>query len=60
MLKENIESNKTISPNSREIETLKQNFPQFFDKDGAFLFDRFKAMLKQSDITLTKEGYVYF
>lgn len=26
-------------------------------KTGAFLFDRFKAMLKQSDITLTKEGY---
>lgn len=57
MLKENIEINKTISPNSREIEKLKYNFPQFFDKEGAFLFDRFKAMLNQSDITLNKEGY---
>lgn len=57
MLKQNIEINKTISPNSREIEKLKHNFPQFFDKEGAFLFDRFKAMLNQSDITLNKEGY---
>lgn len=34
MLKENMMANENIKPNSREIETLKQNFPQFFDKDG--------------------------
>lgn len=57
MLKDNIKANDNIKPNSKEIEKLKNNFPQFFDKDGEFLLDRFKEMLKQSDITLTKEGY---
>ena len=57
MLKDNIIANENIKPNSNEIEKLKANFPQFFDKDGEFLLDRFKEMLRQSDITLNKEGY---
>ena len=57
MLKDNIMTNENIKPNSNEIEKLKANFPQFFDKDGEFLLDRFKKMLRQSDITLNKEGY---
>ncbi len=50
-------ANENIKPNSNEIEKLKQNFPQFFDKDGEFLIDRFMEMLKTSDINLSKEGY---
>ncbi|MDD7306576.1 MAG: hypothetical protein PUG67_08305 [Peptoniphilaceae bacterium] len=57
MIGENIKENVEKKANSREIENLKKDFPQFFDKDGDFLLDRFKEMLKQSDITLTKEGY---
>ena len=57
MLKDNIMANENIKPNSNEIEKLKANFPQFFDKDGEFLLDRFKKILRQSDITLNKEGY---
>ena len=57
MLKDNIMANENIKPNSNEIEKLKANLPQFFDKDGEFLLDRFKKMLRQSDITLNKEGY---
>lgn len=57
MLKDNIIANENIKPNSNEIEKLKANLPQFFDKDGEFLLDRFKEMLRQSDITLNKEGY---
>ena len=57
MLKDNIMTNENIKPNSNEIEKLKANLPQFFDKDGEFLLDRFKEMLRQSDITLNKEGY---
>lgn len=57
MIGNNIEENLEKKPNSREIEKLKNEFPQFFDKDGEFLVDRFKEMLKQSDITLNKEGY---
>lgn len=57
MLKDNIIANVNIKPNSNEIEKLKMNFPQYFDKEGEFLLDRFKEMLKQNDVTLTKEGY---
>ena len=57
MIKDNFIYNETVKPNSKEIEILKENFPQFFDKDGEFLLDRFKEMLRQGDITLNKEGY---
>ncbi len=57
MLKDIIKTNENIKPNSREIEKLKIDFPQFFDGDGEFLIDRFEEILKQSDITLSKEGY---
>ncbi|MDO5027284.1 MAG: site-specific DNA-methyltransferase, partial [Tissierellia bacterium] len=57
MIGKNIEENVEIKVNSREIEKLKKEFPQYFDKDGEFLLNRFKEMLRQSDISLNKEGY---
>lgn len=57
MLKDNLKINETIKPNINEIEKLKVNFPQLFDKDGNFLEDRLKEVLKQNDINLIKEGY---
>lgn len=57
MLIENIKANETIKPNGKEIEKLKAALPQFFDKNGEFLLEQFKDMLKTSDITLNKEGY---
>lgn len=57
MIGNNIEENLEKKPNSREIEKLKKDFPQFFNKDGEFLVDRFKEMLKQSEVILNKEGY---
>lgn len=57
MMIDNLKANENIHPNSRELELLKADFPQFFDKEGVFFFDRFKKMLCSNDITLTKEGY---
>lgn len=57
MIRDQILGNENVQPNSKEIETLKANFPQFFDQSGQFLQDRFNAMLKSSDVTLSKEGY---
>lgn len=57
MIKEQIVNNETVQPNTKDMKRLKADFPQFFAKDGAFLLDRFKRMLKQSDVTLNKEGY---
>ena len=57
MLKENLLKNEKVKPNSREIELLKQNFPQFFSKEGEFLLEKFEEMLKMEDIKIDKEGY---
>jgi len=57
MLKENLLKNEKVKPNSREIELLKQNLPQFFSKEGEFLLEKFKEMLKMEDIKIDKEGY---
>lgn len=57
MILENIKENENIKPNSREIEKLKGVLPCLFDKDGNFSFDRLKKMLKESNITINKEGY---
>lgn len=57
MMIDNIKANENMHPNSREIELLKADFPQFFGKDGEFCLDRFKKMLRSSDIILSKEGY---
>ena len=57
MIRNNIESNEKIQPNSREINFLKNNLPCYFDKDGNFQVDKFIMMLKTNEITITKEGY---
>ena len=57
MLKENLLKNEKVKPNSREIELLKQNFPQFFSKEGEFLLEKFEEMLKMEDIKIDREGY---
>lgn len=57
MILENIKENENIKPNSRDIEQLRMTMPYLFDKDGNFLFDRLKKVLKESNITINKEGY---
>lgn len=57
MIKDNIIENESIKPNSKELMLLKKDFPQFFNEDGEFLFNQFKEMLGENDISLNKEGY---
>lgn len=57
MIGQNLKSNKDKKPNSREMEKLKKEFPQFFTKDGEFRIDNFKDFLKEEEIELSKEGY---
>ncbi|MFA1734480.1 DNA methyltransferase [Fusobacterium animalis] len=57
MLKDNLLYNENVKANSKEIELLKKNFPNYFDKNGEFLFNQFQNMLKQNDVILNKEGY---
>lgn len=57
MIKDQLLKNNVVEPNSRELDTLKMNFSQYFDRDGRFMIDRFQEILSENEIKLTKEGY---
>ncbi len=56
MIKDIIENNKNITPNEREINILKENFPACFKKDGSFDMIRFSEYLKDK-VDVVHEGY---
>ena len=57
MIKEQLENNENAKPNTKLLNLLKENFPDFFDKDNNFKIDKFKNELKSDEINITKEGY---
>lgn len=57
MLKDIYNENENKKVNSREIDKLKENFPQYFNKDGDFKIDEFKKMLEEDEVNFDKEGY---
>lgn len=57
MIKEQLENNENVRPNTKLLNQLKKNFPDFFDKDNNFKIDKFKNALKSDEINITKEGY---
>lgn len=56
MQKETIFS-EVETTNSKQLAVLKANFPQCFDKNGAFIQERLLEIVKSSDIELSKESY---
>lgn len=57
MIKHELESNTSVTPNTFELAQLKLALPQFFDKDGGFLLDEFHEMLGDSEVNVSKESY---
>lgn len=57
MLKDIIDKNAQVKVNSREMELLKKDFPQCFDKDGKFDWALFEQLLKTEEVDIKKEGY---
>lgn len=57
MIRDAHEYNETVTPNDFEIKRLRAALPEYFDKDGAFMFDRLQESLKEGDVSITKEGY---
>lgn len=57
MIKEQLEKNENVKPNTKLLNQLKKNFPDFFDKDNNFKLEKFKNVLKSDEINITKEGY---
>ncbi|QTD38029.1 hypothetical protein JL193_01620 [Polaribacter batillariae] len=46
-----------IQPPNKDLEILKQNFSNCFDKSGAFDFEKFKTQLSTTEINFSKESY---
>ena len=56
MIRDIVNKNEKIKPNSKEISILKENFPSCFKADGSFDIERFKCFLSE-EINVTNEGY---
>lgn len=56
MIKDIMNANEKITPNSREMAVLKEHFPSCFKADGSFDIERFKEFLSDK-IAVTTEGY---
>jgi adenine-specific DNA-methyltransferase len=46
-----------ITPPNKDLETLKKHFPQCFDKNGNFDFEKLKKQLSATEINFSKESY---
>lgn len=57
MLQDTIRDNENVQVNSKEMEALKEHFPQCFDKNGNFDMAIFEELVKTKDISIKKEGY---
>ncbi|EGT4288830.1 site-specific DNA-methyltransferase [Cronobacter sakazakii] len=56
MQKETIFS-EVETANSKQLAVLKANFPQCFDKNGAFIQEKLLEIVKSADVELSKESY---
>lgn len=56
MIMDIIKTNESVTPNTREIEILKEHFPSCFHGDGTFDLERFKEFLSDK-VAVTSEGY---
>ena len=54
---ENIFDNEQVTANSKQLEILKEHFPNCFDKSGNFQLDKFKEIIEQKDLNISQEGY---
>ncbi len=46
-----------IQPPNKDLEILKKNFPNCFDKSGNLDFEKFKTQLSKNEINFSKESY---
>ena len=43
--------------NSKQIDILKKNFPQFFDKNSNFLPEKMAELMQANNVNIVKESY---
>ena len=56
MVKDIMAANEAVTPNSKEIDVLREHFPACFASDGSFDIERFKEYLSDK-VAVTGEGY---
>ncbi|MBR1401172.1 MAG: site-specific DNA-methyltransferase [Prevotella sp.] len=56
MIKQIIENNTEVKPNSKKLAALREYFAGCFTADGAFDIERFKDMMKD-EVDISNEGY---
>ncbi|BAV08941.1 type III restriction enzyme/adenine-specific DNA-methyltransferase [Filimonas lacunae] len=56
MIKDTVQQNENITPNSRQLEILKEHFAACFAVDGSFDMTRFKAEIAKG-ANVVEEGY---
>lgn len=56
MIKDIMAANERVTPNSREVDVLKEHFPACFHSDGSFDLARFQEFLSDK-IAVVNEGY---
>lgn len=56
MIKDIIEKNAEVKPNSKKLEALREYFAGCFTAEGAFDVERFKEMMKD-EVDISNEGY---
>lgn len=56
MIKQIIDKNAEVKPNSKKLEALKEYFAGCFTKEGTFDIERFKEMMKD-EMDISNEGY---
>lgn len=56
MIKQIIENNAKVKPNSQKLEALKEHFAGCFTAEGEFDIERFKELMKD-EVNISNEGY---
>ena len=57
MQQEKTFDNSKVSSNSTQLQILKKNFPQCFDRGGNFIARKMQEIVAKDDISLSKESY---
>jgi len=56
-IKNSIEQNQNVQPNTELLQTLKSTLPQYFDAQGNFMLEKFESEIKENNIAEARDGY---
>lgn len=57
MIKDNLDYNKDVQPNTAKLEELKNKMPEYFDAAGNFDLDKLSNDLKENNVDELSSGY---